>query len=153
MSTLVNEVPDTGSSGQALKKTGTGVTDYAFQTILEVPSGGSTGQVLTKTASGYAWQTPSGGGMQIHQSLRYLQSTFPSDVVNYTVPSGMYSNATSAASATNADQTIRQASAGTVITGSYVFGSTSYVRFDNYKVGLEYGVNEFHYLYIVTFKN
>lgn len=83
MTTLVNEVPENGLNDQVLKKNGSGFDQYGWETILEVPSGGSIGQVLTRTASGYAWQTPTGGGLTYYGRV----STVVTGQAQYTVPS------------------------------------------------------------------
>lgn len=75
----LSEVPTTGTDGHFLRKT---VSGSQFEAILQVPSGGTTGQILTKTASSYAWQTPSGGGMQIATTVRLNTNA------SYTIPSG-----------------------------------------------------------------
>lgn len=152
MTTLVNEVPENGTDDQVLKKNGSGFDQYGWETILEVPSGGSTGQVLTKTATGYEWQDAGGGGVQIHQSLRY-HLTNSNQTINYTVPSAMYSQVTVSRQGQASSPNVRQATAGTVIRGTRNSFGDSFIYFDGYNIDFAFGFQERFYMYIVTFKN
>ena len=138
----INEVPDVGLDDQVVKKFGSGATDYQFETILEVPSGGTTGQILTKTATGYEWQTPTGGGVQIHQSLRYSMSNW-----SYTVPSGMYAHSKTRDEMHSPDNQFYVTTAGTVHSSSFSSFAWQYY-IDGQIMHGNYG-----YVYLVTFKN
>lgn len=52
-------LPDGGTDGQVLTRTGGGTT-ADWQDIEAMPEGGTTGQVVTKTADGYGWSTKVG---------------------------------------------------------------------------------------------
>jgi hypothetical protein len=116
----------------------------AISAIRQVPTGGSSGQFLRNNGGGsYSWATlpSSGGGVEIHQSIRNVTNNY-----NYTVPSGMYSRVSSSISnalTTSArDYSNSLWAAGTSIRAN---GGSLQIDFNN--------TNFTNPIHIVTFRN